>query len=118
VGLLQPSEDTGAPDVSTRGDVIPELSVTALLPRAPYDLYGGYVVATARAVPSGGKPATGMAGLLPVTVEHLPGVDASTALRNLLYAFQWWVFAAFALFMWWRWLREDVLGRRASPPPR
>jgi surfeit locus 1 family protein len=98
--------------------VIPELSVTELLPRAPYDLYGGYVVATDRALPSGGTRATGMTGLAPVTVAHLPGADASTALRNLLYAFQWWIFGAFAIFMWWRWLQEDVLGRRSSPGPR
>ena len=118
VGLLQPSEDTGVPDGDTRDDVIPELSVTELLPRAPYDLYGGYVVATDRALPSGGTRATGMTGLAPVTVAHLPGADASTALRNLLYAFQWWIFGAFAIFMWWRWLQEDVLGRRSSPGPR
>jgi surfeit locus 1 family protein len=117
VGLLQPSEDTGSPDSDTHDDVIPELSITDLLPRASYDLYGGYVVATDRALPSGGTPSTGMNGLAPVTAGHLPGADASTALRNLLYAFQWWVFGAFAIFMWWRWLQEDVLGR-LSPTPR
>lgn len=118
VGLLQPSEDTGAPDTDPTDDVIPEMSVTDLLGRAPYDLYGGYVVATDRTPPAGGTASSGMAGLEPVTAEHLPGADASTALRNLLYAFQWWVFGAFAVFMWWRWLQEDVLGRprrRALP---
>ena len=55
VGLLQPSEDTGAPDNDTHDDVIPEMSVTDLLPRASYDLYSGYVVATDRALPSGGR---------------------------------------------------------------
>ena len=118
VGLLQPSDDTGAPDSDTHDDVIPELSVTDLLPRASYDLYGGYVVATDRALPSGATPSAGTEGLAPVSAEHLPGADASTALRNLLYAFQWWVFGAFAIFMWWRWLQEDVLGRRPSPRPR
>lgn len=117
VGLLQPSDDTGATDSDPGDDVIPELSVTDLLPRAPYDLYGGYVVATDRSLPSGGTPVTGMGGLSPVTAAHLPGADASTALRNLLYAFQWWIFGAFAVFMWWRWLQEDVLGRRPSPRP-
>jgi len=114
VGLLQPSEDTGVTDPDPGDDVLPELSTTDLLPRASYDLYGGYVVATNRQVP-GGTAATGMAGLAAVTPAHLPGPDASTALRNLLYAFQWWVFGAFAIFMWWRWLQEDVLGRRPSP---
>lgn len=114
VGLLQPSEETGTPDANPRDDVLPEMSITDLLPRAPYDLYGGYVVATSRDVPTA-TASTGMSGLAAVTPAHLPGPDASTALRNLLYAFQWWVFGAFAIFMWWRWLQEDVLGRGPSP---
>ena len=118
VGLLQPSEDTGAPDGDAHDDVIPELSTTDLLSRAPYDLYGGYVVATDRDLPSGGHVSTGMAGLQPVTPARMPGPDASTGLRNLLYALQWWVFGAFAVFIWWRWVQEDVLGRRSSPEPR
>jgi surfeit locus 1 family protein len=119
VGLLQPSEDTGAVDHDTHDDVIPELSVTDLLPRAPYDLYGGYAVATDRALPSGSAgpsgsaTSTGMSGLAPVTAPHLPGAGAASGLRNLLYGFQWWVFGAFAVFVWWRWLQEDVLGRRS-----
>jgi cytochrome oxidase assembly protein ShyY1 len=119
VGLLQPSEDTGIPDPDPGDDVLPELSTTDLLQRAPYDLYGGYAVATHRSVPGATAPASdGMADLAAVTPAHLPGPDASTALRNLLYALQWWVFGAFAIFMWWRWLQEDVLGRRPSPRPR
>jgi cytochrome oxidase assembly protein ShyY1 len=120
VGVLQPSEDTGTSDSDTHDVVVPELSTTALLPRAPYDLYGGYVVATDRSLPAAGTsaPTPGTAGLSPVTAGHLPGADASTALRNLLYAFQWWVFGGFAVFMWWRWLQEDVLGRGRSPRPR
>ena len=69
------------------------------------------MIATDRAVPGGATTAAGTAGLAPASAEHLPGADASTGLRNLLYAFQWWVFGAFAIFMWWRWLMEDVLGR-------
>jgi surfeit locus 1 family protein len=111
VGLLQPPEDTGVPDDDTSDVVLPELSVTALLQRTQRDLYGGYVIATDRAVPGGAATAAGTAGLAPATAEHLPGADASTGLRNLLYAFQWWVFGAFAIFMWWRWLMEDVFGR-------
>jgi surfeit locus 1 family protein len=118
VGLLQPSEDTGAPDTDTHDDVMPELSTTDLLSRAPYDLYGGYVVATDRGLPSGAAASTGMAGLNAVNPVRLPGPDASTGLRNLLYALQWWVFGAFAVFIWWRWLQEDVLERRTPPESR
>ena len=111
VGLLQPPEDSGVPDDDTSDAILPELSITDLLQRTSRDLYGGYVIATDRAVPGGGTSGPGTAGLAPASAEHLPGADASTGLRNLLYAFQWWVFGAFAIFMWWRWLTEDVLGR-------
>jgi hypothetical protein len=59
-----------------------------------------------------------MSGLAAVTPAHLPGPDSSSGLRNLLYALQWWVFGAFALFMWWRWVEEEILGRKPSPRPR
>jgi surfeit locus 1 family protein len=117
VGLLQPSEDTGAVDDDTHDDMIPELNVTDLVPRAPYDLYSGYAIATDRAVPSGGPASAGTTGLEPVSAPHLPGAGAGSGLRNLLYGFQWWVFGAFAVYVWWRWLQEDVLGRRPSPGP-
>jgi cytochrome oxidase assembly protein ShyY1 len=116
VGLLQPSEDTGATDRDPGDDEIPELSTTDLLPRAPYDLYGGYVVATDRDLPSGTTTSTGMSGLAVVTAAHLPGADAASGLRNLLYAVPWWFFGAFAAFMWWRWVQEEVLGRRSPVP--
>jgi cytochrome oxidase assembly protein ShyY1 len=117
VGLLQPSEDGGASLEDPHAEVLPDLSVTVLLQRTQRDLYSGYVVATDRAVPGTTKPSTGMAGLATATPEHLPGADSSTALRNLLYAFQWWVFGAFFCFMWWRWLQEDVLGRPRRGAP-
>jgi cytochrome oxidase assembly protein ShyY1 len=108
VGLLQPSDESAPPVDNAHERVIPALSITSLLQRTHRDLYGGYVVATDRPVPSGTSLA-GMAGLTPAEPPHLPGADASTALRNLLYALQWWVFAAFVVLMWWRWLVEDVL---------
>jgi cytochrome oxidase assembly protein ShyY1 len=122
VGLLQPSEEADGVDTDTHDDVLPELDVTDLVPRAPYDLYSGYAVATDRALPGGGTPSTGGTGLAPVTATQLPGAGATSGLRNFLYALQWWVFGAFAVFVWWRWLQEDVLGRRPphgeSPGPQ
>ncbi|MCW2826540.1 MAG: hypothetical protein JWQ67_156, partial [Marmoricola sp.] len=46
------------------------------------------------------------AGLLPVTPESIPEVSSTTSLRNLLYAFQWWIFGVFALYIWIRWCRD------------
>ena len=36
----------------------------------------------------------------------LPSPSTFTGVRNLLYAFEWWVFGGFAAFIWWRWRRD------------
>ena len=71
------------------------------------DLYSGYVVS--RDPDSGAD-----SGLEPVTPETVPKVSGVTHLRNLLYAFQWWIFGGFAVYIWYRWCR-DQLEARAEP---
>jgi ABC-type nickel/cobalt efflux system permease component RcnA len=34
-------------------------------------------------------------------------VGGGLSWRNLAYALQWWVFALFAAYMWWRMVRDD-----------
>jgi surfeit locus 1 family protein len=85
-GWLQPGEGSSSP-----------LRIVDQLQRVDRDLYGGYVISRA-ATP----------GLSAVTPAHLPRADASTSLRNLLYALEWWVFAGFAVYAWWRWCRDEV----------
>jgi cytochrome oxidase assembly protein ShyY1 len=95
---LQPSDDgTGTVDDDDSDDVVPELSTADLVQRVDQDLYDGYGVARG-----------GVAGLPQAELPKLPDAGWSTALRNLLYAFQWWVFGGFAVLMWWRWLTEAV----------
>ena len=50
--------------------------------------------------------------LVPVTPDTLPDPPASTALRNLFYGIEWWVFAAFAAYLWWQWSRDAVRAAR------
>lgn len=38
------------------------------------------------------------------------GSGPNGTLRNLAYGIQWWVFAGFAVFMWWRMLRAEATG--------
>ena len=107
VGWLQPPEGTGAVDDDPTDDVLPELRIADLLQHVDQDLYGGYAV---------GQRARRRraAGRRPRRSCRTPG--RSTALRNLLYAIEWWVFGAFAIFIWWRWLREELRSApRAAP---
>jgi surfeit locus 1 family protein len=97
VGWLQPTESAGAPDEDPADDVLPQVRVADLVQRVDQDLYGGYAVLT--------RPTE---GLEPADLDQLPEVGRFTALRNLLYAVEWWFFGAFALFVWVRWLRDEA----------
>jgi surfeit locus 1 family protein len=102
-GWLQPGEGSGLPDPDPDDTVLPELRIASAVQHVDTDLYGGYVIAR--------SPLE--SGLRPLTPAALPRPDTSTALRNLLYAAEWVVFAGFALFLWWRWARDE-LGRAAT----
>ncbi len=97
VGWLQPPEGTGAADDDASDDVYPQLRTADLVQRVDGDLYGAYAVAE--------QPT---AGLEPADLEALPDASRFTALRNLLYALEWWFFGGFALFIWWRYLRDET----------
>jgi len=96
--VLEPSESGGralGPDRTTNA-----ISVPALLNDLPQRLYGGYGIALTD---------TG----LPLVDPPDPDVSWTVGLRNLAYALQWWVFGAFALFMWWRMATESVAATKA-----
>lgn len=101
-GWLQPPEGSGRPDLDPGDDVLPELRIADAIQRVDQDLYSAYLVAD-RA-----RPSAATAGLEPVTPASLPEPSGDTGLRNFLYGLQWFVFAAFALFVWWRWVRDEV----------
>lgn len=108
-GWLQPGEGTGLTDPDPRDDLLPELRIASAIQHVDQDLYGGYVIAkrVSPASATGGGPASGP-GLQAVTPASLPQPSSTTALRNLLYALQWWVFTGFAVFLWVRWCRDEV----------
>lgn len=95
-GVIEPGEGTGAPLDSHR--VIGTLRIPALINSMPYDLYSGFVTSTSASTAEG----------LTLATPPLPGAAWTTGLRNLMYSLQWWVFAAFALLMWWRMGTEAV----------
>lgn len=107
VGWLQPAEQSGA-DPDPEDDLLPTLRTADLLTRTDRDVFSGYVILD--------EPASLRGDLVAVTPESLPDPPASTALRNLLYGIEWWVFAAFAVYLWWRWSRDAVTDAREREP--
>lgn len=104
-GVLQPGEQATTTVGADR--VVESVRIPALVNAVPFDLYSGYLLQTAEQ-PS----ADGLSAVTP------PAVNPSwtAGLRNLAYALQWWVFAGFAVFMWWHICREEVVRRTTTEP--
>lgn len=102
-GVLQRSEsyDTSV----SAGRRVEAVNIPVLVGAVPYDLHSGYVVRTQQSP-------VDPAALEPVTVA-LPDASWTAGGRNLAYGLQWYVFAAFTAFMWWRIARDRVLDHRA-----
>jgi surfeit locus 1 family protein len=98
-GWLQPGEGAGLPDPDPDDEVLSELRIASAIQHVDQDLYGGFVVAR------DGAPEE---DLEPVTPDSLPEPSSFTSLQNLLYAFQWWLFGGFAVFLWQRWVRDEL----------
>ncbi|HET6666682.1 MAG TPA: SURF1 family protein [Intrasporangium sp.] len=112
VGWLQPPEGSGVVDEDPADDVLPQLRIADALQHVDQDLYGAYAVVVPeeeRGDWPGGPPVNdGTAGLTAASLDQLAEVGRFTAVRNLLYAVEWWVFGLFAAFIWWRWARDET----------
>ncbi len=113
-GWLQPGEGTGAADDDPTDDVFPQVRIADLVQRVDVDLYGAYVVVDPDATEESGGGNAGTTDLEPATLDQLPPVGTFTAWRNFAYAIEWWLFGLFALFLWWRFVREAT-ARRPDP---
>ena len=98
VGYLQAGEAPGAGITDGRTDAV-----------SPAELVGvwGGPTWTGYLVLASSEPAQG-SGLtqLPVPTQRGTGLN----LQNLSYAAQWWIFAGFALLLWWRMVRDEARG--------
>lgn len=107
-GVLRGSEapSGAAADGAPGGEVLETVSTADLLNVWGAPVYTAYLVASADDARA--------AGLEPVPTEpdaRGPGFD----LQNLSYAVEWWVFAAFALFVWWRVVRDTHRAEQLPP---
>lgn len=111
-GWLQPPEGTGQRDGDPADDVLPQLRIADAIQHVDQDLYGAYAVLD----PDAPQDNPGSTGLEAADLEELPEASRLTAVRNLLYALEWWVFGAFAAFIWWRWVQDTRAAAGADEP--
>lgn len=116
LGWVQQSEPLDIPvDLVQPEGVVGLLSTADLANRWPEELVPGFVVLAA-------EPDGAAAGATPRSVGTAPTLlpappeeqTRSRDWRNLAYSAQWYVFAAFAVLLWWRMLRDDVARRAAA----
>jgi len=105
-GTLAPGESptTDGPraDPASPAGQMAVLDLSLLVNRWPGALYNAFVFATTE------QPDV-TAAASPVVQRVPPPALAGGGLawRNAAYAFQWWVFALFTGYMWWRMVRDD-----------
>lgn len=107
VAWLEPDGADSTPDANPRDDILPSLQLALAVPHVHQGLYSAWAV-SADAESSWPVSTTndGTAGLRPVPDPGGAQASATTGLRNLLYAFQWWLFGCFAIYIWWRHVRD------------
>ncbi|MBB6350875.1 SURF1 family protein [Nonomuraea muscovyensis] len=109
-GRLRPQQGTDS--VQRRAEGLPEGQVQTVSTGELVNLWSGEKVRTGFLV---AQPPSG--GLTQVKVSP-PVVGGTLTWRNLAYAANWWIFAGFAVFMWFHFVRDGVRGdrdRRNSP---
>ena len=114
MGFIDGSE--AAETAGAEGDEIASVSAGALVNLWGGPIYSGYVILVS-ASPEVGAPdwAPGSAA----AIEAMPPPvlpSGGLNLRNLAYAVEWFVFGGFALFLWWRMVRDEVRVLRAQEP--
>ncbi|GAA3906448.1 SURF1 family protein [Streptomyces gulbargensis] len=106
VGALQASENPGTKGVRAAGG-LPEgqlgmISAAALVNVVPDDVYDAWITLTES--PAGLTP-------VPASAAAGTGLDAK-AFQNLGYTAEWFVFAGFVVFMWFRLVRREAEASR------
>lgn len=97
-----PAQEPSSTDAALPTGQLGALDLSLLVNRWPGGLYNAFVFATAE------QP--DVTSVTSSAVERVPPpalVGGALAWRNAAYALQWWAFALFTAYMWWRMVRED-----------
>lgn len=97
LGSLAPKE---APDEGGLPEgKMTSVDIAQLVNTWPGEIYNGFAFAMEE---DGAASAPGLDRVPP------PLPDTSLNIRNVMYAFQWWIFAAFPLWMWMKMVRQEA----------
>ncbi|MBP6996917.1 MAG: SURF1 family protein [Phycicoccus sp.] len=94
-GGLAPGESPYAGPELPAGQV-GSVDLSVLVNQWSGELYNAFIFLESQSPPTGSA----------LTLVPTPTVEPDLNWRNLAYALQWWAFAIFALWMWWRMVRQ------------
>lgn len=106
VGAVAASEAQDASGDAAKGRVLQSLRIPTIVHLVDYRVYDAFVVLS-----STSQTASEPGSTSPAVVQAPTPPTDHAGLRNVAYAFQWWIFAAFTLWMWAR----MVLDAHRSP---
>ncbi|MEO6586678.1 MAG: SURF1 family protein [Knoellia sp.] len=98
-GLAPPESPYAGPPPPA--DQLGSIDTSILVGRWPGALYNAFIFQKSE------TPAPSASALGPLERVPTPTGDVGFKWRNAAYAFQWWIFALFALYLWWRNVREE-----------
>jgi cytochrome oxidase assembly protein ShyY1 len=105
----EPAADSAGPGKGLPDGQLGALDLSLLVNRWSGDLYNAFIFATGEAPAVTSVSAPAVERVPPPAVE-----GGGLVWRNAAYALQWWVFAIFAAYMWWRMVRDDYETGRAT----
>jgi surfeit locus 1 family protein len=114
-GGLAPGESPAHDPTPLPSGQLASVDLSVLVNAWPGELYNAFLFLQEEQPAAAGAPA-------PATDPALDRVPVPTGevgvnWRNAAYAAQWWVFALFALWLWWRMVRDDHRKQAAAGEP-
>lgn len=106
-GALAPGESPGP--IESEPGRIGAVDIAALVNEWPGPMYNAFVFLTDE------KPSVSGSAIVKVPPPP-PSPATGFNLMNFMYGVQWWLFAAFAVYIYWRMLRDEV--ERDTPRPK
>lgn len=106
-GGLAPPESPYAGESPPAGQ-LGSIDTSILVGRWPGDLYNAFIFQQTESSKQTQTPTASATTLGAMRRVPTPTGETGFKWRNAAYALQWWVFALFALYIWWRTVRADT----------